>query len=307
MGGGAARVLVTGGSGFLGRAALAHLALSGVDLAATRGSRPPPPAPRGIRWEQADLSDPAQVRALVARVRPTHLLALAWPMGPGNLSAPGNYDWIGHSLTLIRAFAAEGGKRVAFCGSCMEYDWSRPEPLAEDTPLRPDSDYGAAKGALSVAFARLCGSLGLSGLWLRPFFLYGPGESPRRLVADVVLSLLRRQPALCTHGRQVRDFLHVDDAGRAAAVLLMSELSGMVNIASGQAVTLADLCTAAARQIGRPDLLHLGARPARDAEAPVVRADIRRLAATGFRPRFTIETGLADTIAWWRQSERENA
>ena len=304
---GEARILVTGGTGFLGRACLTTLAGRGKLIATCRGA--PPEGLDHVDWVKTDLTDPASIEALCATHQPTHLLALAWEMGPGYQQSVENFRWIQHSIDLLLAFANHGGTRVTFCGSCMEYDWSGDTVLIEDvTPLKADTDYGAAKAALYTAFSPLLARLGLSGAWARPYFIYGPHENPRRLAADVIISLLEGRDALCGTGTQKRDFLHVSDVADAMSHCLFSDYEGALNIGSGQAIPMADLITEIGRQIARPDLIRLGARPPRPGDPELVEAEITRLQSElGWRPKFTLESGLADTISWWRTAlEKEN-
>jgi len=296
-------VLVTGATGFIGGACLRALRAAGHEAIGTYRSDTTPAPQDGVTWVQADLTNPESMSALMAAHKPSHLLALAWYMGPGNQQALDNFRWLQHSIDLLMAFAGAGGRRVIFCGSCMEYDWTRPIKLHEETtPLRPASEYGAAKAALFTAFGPLCRKLEISGAWARPFFLYGPGENPRRLAADVTLSLLEGREARCSHGRQKRDFLHVSDVGEAMVKLMQSDLEGPLNIGSGQAIPLATLIEEIGRQTGASDLIRLGALEARPDDPPLVEADVTRLQdELGWRPRFDLETGVADTIAWWRR------
>ena len=295
------RVLVTGGAGFIGRATVSALIDKGYEVVATcRGT--PPALSDNLRWISCDLEAPADVSALIEREKPSHLVALAWYMGPGNQQAVENFEWIGHSVHLLSEFSANGGKRVVFCGSCMEYDFSQPVKLTEaDTPLNAHTEYGIAKGAMAKIFDPLCGKLEISGAWARPFYLYGPGEKPQRLASSIILALLEGQEVKCTAGTQKRDFLHVDDVGSALAALLGSSLEGAVNIGSGHAVALRDLAAEIGRQIGRPELIKLGALPTRPGDPPLVEADVSRLAdELGWTPEFELESGVADTISWWR-------
>ncbi len=297
------KILVTGAAGFIGLACVKQLTRAGHSVIATYRKDPHPELDTDVSWVRVDVTDTLEVSAVLQQHQPSHLLALAWYMGPGNQHALENFRWMQHSIDLLFAFAKAGGKRVTFCGSCMEYDWSKPVKLHEETtPLIPATEYGAAKAGFSVAFDRLCGALGLSGAWARPFFLYGPGENSRRLAADVILSLLEGRKALCTHGHQKRDFLHVDDVARAMIGLLNSNLNGPFNIGSGAAIPLAELINEIARQIDAEDLVRLGARKAREGDPPLVEADNTRLRQMlGWSPKFTLETGIADTIAWWRR------
>jgi nucleoside-diphosphate-sugar epimerase len=120
----------------------------------------------------------------------------------------------------------------------------------------------------------------------------------------VVQSLLRGEPARCSHGNQIRDFLHVEDAAAAFVALLDAEtVAGAVNIASGRPVALKDLIGSIAVELGREDLIRLGAVPAQANEPPLLLADVARLRdEVGWQPRYTLETGLAQTVEWWRRA-----
>jgi nucleoside-diphosphate-sugar epimerase len=252
-----------------------------------------------------------------------------------------NYRWLAASERLLRTFHAQGGSRAVMAGSCAEYDWSRVEvcdeqssPLADtktaapgdaaisdDAAVSSDSvgssdavatnDGFASRDAVSryaackIALQRMLGDFGrrehLSTAWGRIFFQFGPHEHPDRLVPSVICNLLLNREAPCSHGRQIRSFLHVADVGEAFAAVLDSELEGPVNIGSDERVALADLVGRIARQIGRPELLRLGARPAPPREPSLLVPEIRRLRDEAlWRPRFTLNEALSDTIAWWR-------
>src|SRR4030095_7552715 len=98
-----------------------------------------------------------------------------------------------------------------------------------------------------------------SSAWGRLFFLYGPHEPRERLVASVIRSILMDEPALCSHGRQNRAFLHVQDAADALVALLDSAVSGPVNIASGTPVAVLDVVQEIANPLERPNLVQPGA------------------------------------------------
>lgn len=300
------RVLVTGGTGFLGRAVIPNLTAMGYEVhAVTHGTEI---HETDIIWHKIDLLNCTHARNLIEIVKPDALVALAWHMAPGNAIAAENFDWIAPSIALIKAFSEAGGRRALMCGSCAEYDWAEPAPFSESgTPLNPASAYGAAKHSLFKEFTTLCELSGLSGVWARPFFMYGPGEARHRLAADVITALLQGRPALCSSGIQLRDYLHVADVASAISMLLDSDVNGPVNIGSGKAIAIKDLVLEIATQIGAANLVKLGERETPENDPDIIEADINRLqTSTGWAPRFDLKNGIADTIEWWRNELDNN-
>ncbi|MGH7579776.1 MAG: NAD-dependent epimerase/dehydratase family protein [Gemmatimonadales bacterium] len=294
------RVLLTGAAGFIGSHCIRPLTDRGYEVHAV--SRSPRAADGGeTTWYQADLLRPGAARTLVDRVKPTHLLHLAWFVVPGKLiTAPENFDWVSASLELVRRFAEAGGTRLSVCGSGYEYDWAHGYCTEEITPCVPDTVYGACKHALHEMVRTFAAGRGLSAAWPRVFFLYGPKEHPERLVSSVIRSLLRKEPARCSHGKQIRDYLHVQDVADGLVAVLDSEIQGAVNVSSGQATTLREIASTIGRLTGQPELVQLGAIPARANDAPLVVGSNARAAALGWQPRFDLESGLLQTIEWWR-------
>ena len=305
----AKRVLVTGAGGFIGRWSVAPLLAKGYEVHAvlSGGTANIPAELHGATLQVADLLDQSQADGLLERVAPTHLLHFAWIATPGVYwQSADNVRWLAASEHLLHRFRARGGVRAVMAGSCVEYDWSkggvcqeRSSPLA-DAATR-SSPYASAKIALQKSLAEFAGQQHLSAAWGRIFFQYGPYEHPDRLVPSVIRHLLMNQEALCTHGRQIRSFLHVADVGAAFASVLDSEIQGPVNIGSDDRIALADLIGRIASGIGRPDLIRLGARIPPTEEPPLLVPDIHRLREeVSWQPRFTLSAGLTDAIAWWR-------
>jgi len=296
------RVLVTGASGFIGRQCLPILAAKGYDVHALSRRQLATPLP-GLSWHNLDLLSQGAPSEIIHQVQPDFLLHLAWYAAPSKFwEARENIDWVRASLELLLAFAANQGKRIIVAGSCAEYALNPGECLEEETPLLPATLYGTCKHS----FGRLLDSFSrrndLSAAWGRIFFLYGPYEHPSRLIAYVVQSLLRAQPALCSDGTQVLDFMHVEDAASAFVALLENKIQGPVNIASGRPVVVRDLLQEIGMQIGRPELIRLGARQS-SSEVSRIWANVERLTkGTGWKPHYDLASGIQQTIEWWRNS-----
>lgn len=295
------RLLLTGATGFVGRRAIKPLLARGYEIAALTSRANPEPVD-GVEFVSADLTDPAQIDKAVERAGASHLLHLAWHSVPGGLwQAKENIDWVKHTLDLVEAFVAHGGQRITVSGSCGEYDWTGGLCAEDVTPLRPNTLYGACKHGLQSILTNYCDKIGVELAWGRAFFIYGPGEHPARLAAYVINSLLSGKTAECSHGMQLRDYMHVDDVASGFAALLDSDLIGAYNIATGEAIRVRDLISALAEETGASDLLQLGARPAAAHEPPLIVADMAKThAALAWRPKFSLAEGAADTVAWFR-------
>lgn len=296
------RVLVTGASGFIGRYSIAPLIARGYDVHAV-SSRQIEKTSDGVSWHYADILDVPQIEYLMRQLRPTHLLHFAWYAKPGEFwRSLENFRWLEASIAMLRHFHDQGGERVVMAGTCAEYDWNFGFCSEAITPCRPVTTYGICKNALQETLRAYCAETGLNSAWGRIFFLYGPGEYPARLLASVINSLVRGEIADCTHGNQIRDFLHVEDVADAFVALLDSRAVGVVNIASGSPVSLRDVVLAAAECLGARERIRFGALPAPQGEPPLLVANCTRLyEEVGWRPRFQLRAGIEQTVRYWQE------
>jgi nucleoside-diphosphate-sugar epimerase len=167
------KVLMTGGSGFIGRNALVPPRDRDCEVHAS-GSR------------EADLMAPGTAARLVEELRPTYLLHFAWDPRPGNWPSTESLQWVDRSLRLLRAFADGGCSRAVPAGICAEYERSDEVHCVEDaTRLVSAALHGPAKHGLSAIAGRYVEQAGGSLAWGWGFFVCGPHEPPGRLASLV--------------------------------------------------------------------------------------------------------------------------
>jgi nucleoside-diphosphate-sugar epimerase len=295
------KILITGASGFIGRQCLPLLLEKGFEVHALT-LEPLPGFEKSVIWHTQNFLDTEKTQRLVEDIQPSHCLHLAWYTEPGKYwTSSENIPWLASSLALFYSFQRTGGERFVGAGTCAEYDWRYGHCTEAITPLEPATLYGTCKNALQKTLTSYSTNTSLSSAWGRVFFIYGPHEHPARLVPAVITDLLRKQPALCSHGHQVRDFMHVSDVANAFVCLLESKITGPINIASGTPITIKDVVYNIADQLNGRERLKLGALPEGKNEPVLLTADISRLKhEVGFTPKYNLKTGLEQTIAWWK-------
>lgn len=295
-------VMLTGASGFIGRHSIPLLIKQGYEVHALTSGKTPQ-SDRGVSWHSVNLLEPDQVHNTIESICPTHLLHFAWYTKPGLYwSAQENIQWLQASLNLVQEFSAGGGRRIVSAGTCAEYDWRYGYCSEDVTPLKPQTLYGKTKQSFQIIAQEILKSADISNAWGRIFFLYGPYENQFRVVPSIINALLRQQPAPCTAGDQIRDYLFVEDVSDAFVRLLDSPVTGPVNIGSGKPVSIREIIRMIGTKIGHEDLIHYGQLPTSSSEAPFIVADNRRLRnEVGWTQHFDLDKGLDRTISWWKK------
>ena len=302
-----ARVVVTGGSGFLGRRVVARLEARGCKSITV---------PRSSEY---DLRDRTAVQRLYREARPDlviHLAAVVGGIG-ANRAHPGRffYDNVIMGIeTLEQARLFDVAKYVGV-GTICSYPKVTPVPFHEDDlwngyPEETNAPYGIAKKMLLVQSQAYRAEYGYNAIHLLPVNLYGPGDNFDPESSHVIPALIRkmaeavdtgaREVTLWGDGTPTREFLYVDDA--AEAITLASERydgAEPVNIGSGMEIPIAALADEIAKAVGFTgtivwDSTKPNGQPRRS-------LDTSRAEKTfGFRARTPFADGLRETVAWWR-------
>jgi UDP-glucose 4-epimerase len=290
------RVLVTGGSGFVGRALVSRLAARGDEVRVV--DLRPFPDPR-VDALVGDLRDPATVEAALAAGvdAVVHLAAVTSVLR--SKEAPHEVfttNVVATELLLERCRTLGVGRFVLASSNAVVGDVGR-RTIDETLPLAPLTPYGATKAAGEMLCSAYAASFGLVAVALRFTNLYGPGMQDK----DSVVARLMRAAITGSgievygDGEQLRDYLYIDDACRALELALALPGPATLCVGAGRSVSMNELhrlaCEATGRAIGK---VHV---PPKAGEMPAVIVDTSRLASLGLRPTVDLAEGLEAT---WR-------
>ncbi len=251
------RVLITGGSGFIGRQICTALTDKGLKLRAV--VRPFSNQVNSAGETELCLSEDIFSEDLDwwrdALSSVDVVIHAAWYTNPKDyLHSQENIKCLTGSLTLLQAVRESRVSAFVGLGTCLEYDTSL-KYLSTRSREKPDSLYANSKLSLLYIGRKLLQERNIKLAWCRIFNLYGEGEKADRLIPYVRKCLSNGEVAKLSNGNQIRDYLDVKEAGSMIADVAANGFSGIHNICSGKPVSIKSLVTKVATEFGREDLL----------------------------------------------------
>lgn len=294
------KILLTGSTGFIGSQVTTELLSRGYEVHALVYPPFAPEQPNLIQHEM-NLLDNKAVDEFLSQHNFEKLIHLAWYVGPKCHVHNLNMDWIVASLNLLQSFAKYGGKTFVGAGTCSEYEYKYGYLTEELTPTNPGTLYGNGKNAVYNLAKIFCSQNGIKFKWPRIFNLYGPNEKPQRLMPSVINSCLKGEDVKVSDCFKFQDYLHVEDTARGIVDVFESEIEDAVNICSGKPVQLREIVNKIAEYTDFKGQILWGAIPAAFGDDLVV-GNNEKLKSIGWKPRYSLEDGLKQTINWWRNN-----
>ena len=295
------KIYVAGHGGMVGSAIVRKLRSDGFDSLVLRTHK------------ELDLTDQPAVEEFFSAERPEFVFLAAAKVGGihANSTYPAEFlrDNLAIQGNVIHSAWKYGAKKLLFLGSSCIYPRDCPQPIKEEYlltgPLEPTNEwYAIAK----IAGIKMCQAYrrqyGFDAICAMPTNLFGPGDSYHLENSHVVPALIRRlhearlsgapEVFVWGTGTPLRELLHVDDLA-GALVMLMQCCSGpdLINIGSGDEVSIAELATLIADVVGYQGKLRYDT--SRPDGTPRKRLDTTRLDAMGWRPSIALREGLRAT------------
>jgi nucleoside-diphosphate-sugar epimerase len=304
------RVLVTGGSGFIGACLVRTLVAeeNEVHLVLRRESNLWRLAglQEKIASHWGDLRDEESVRQVVGASRPDviyHLAAEGAVVSTASRASILATNLLG-TANLLEALRGRDYRAFVNVGSSSEYG-HKDQPMREGDVLQPRTDYAVSKAAATM----LCQAESVRGApiaTVRVFSAYGPGEAAERLVPYLLACCLHGRRPRVTAGRQPRDFIFVEDVvsliRRAAHQpnvhgKILHAGTGRQTTVRQMVETVLEICA------GSSSSADYGACPERPDEPAIWVADIAETTAlTGWRPQYDLRSGIARTWEWFQST-----
>ena len=286
------QVLVTGGSGFIGRRLVRALLDTGADVTVADKRAFPDDAVRSV---VGDLCDPSVVAsavrpgteviihlAAITRV----LLSIEDPAGTHALNVTATAD------LLEQARLKEVGSFVLASTNAVTGDVGR-ATINEQIALRPLTPYGATKAAGEMLLGSYAACYGMTGCALRFSNVYGPGMAEKDSFVPRLMRAARDGQGVQVFGdgTQVRDLVHVDDIVAGIFTALRSGFTGPLILGAGESVTVNEIVDAARSVTGKE--IPVENIPAKPGEMPAVIVDISAARALGYEPKMDLKAGIA--------------
>ena len=299
---GGRRVLVTGGSGFIGRHMVAALGTAGAQVRVVDLKPHPDP---GVELVQGDLADPDVVAAALqggidAVVHLAAVTSVLRSIEQPELTYATN---VAATHGLLEGARRAGVRALAFASTNAVTGPMEAPAITEQARLAPLTPYGATKAAGEMLMSAYTASFGIRCACLRLTNVYGLGMQAKDSIVARLMRVIRTGGAFEIYGdgSQVRDYVNAADVVAAFALALGSEdWSGPVVIGSGRSLSVLDVVEAVRQVTGASFEVRHG--PAKPGEMPAVIVDPSRAHSAGWRPQLDLEQGLAGVWEEWSRA-----
>jgi len=258
----------------------------------------------GYRFVQGDIADPEAVRDAADGCDVIVNFAAETHVDRSLLGAGHFLDTDVKGVFVLLEEARKTGARFIQISTDEVYGQILSGEFKEDDPLNPRNPYAAAKAGGDRLAYSYWASYGVPVIVTRASNNYGPHQYPEKVIPLFITNALDDKPLpLYGDGKNVRDWLHVEDHANALLFLLDKGAPGETyNIGGGNEVENIDLTRRVLELLGKPDSLitRIADRPGHDRRYAL---STKKLRALGWKPAHEFETGLAETVRWYVENE----
>ena len=261
-----------------------------------------------INVHKADLTAPAELERIVTSVRPDVILHTAVYGGhPFQNDTDKIFEANLHgTINLVKACRSLDYELFVNTGSSSEYGVKR-KPMAEMDVCEPGEDYGVSKTAASLYCQMAARRDRKPIITFRLFSPYGSYDDSTRLIPSVITSCLNGRPPRVSSPYFVRDYIYILDIvsayEKAVETSHQQNPGEIFNIGSGKQQTVGDVVQQIVQLVNKNIQPEWGSPGKRQNEPQVWQADVSKAESSlGWKPRYSIEQGLGETVEWFRKN-----
>jgi len=305
------KILITGGTGFIGSEVVNKLINHGCEVNIIS-------MPGDLTWRIEDISkcnlfytnllNSLETEKCLKEIRPEIIFHLAGIIDTGvNKESINTVFSLNLEATKNLLMALNGYDYELFIntGSGNEYGNKEP-PFHEDDRENPTSPYSASKIAQTYFSRMISNVYGKPIITVRPFLIYGPKQISRSLIPSLIYSGIERKKISLTACEQTRDFIYIEDVADAYISLAknMKKIinQGTFNIGSGNGTQILEIVNIIKEQF-KDTRFFMGDKPYRQGEIMNHYSSIEKIKTIiNWTPKWTIKEGITSTIKWWQNN-----
>ena len=291
------RIFITGGTGFIGKFVVKSLQKSNHQLLVLTSRKSHASVLVGSKNLQVVAGNLARLKPLesvLRKFRPEVAIHLAWE-GIPDYGVEQSKQNLLYGLNLIELLGQVGCKIFIGAGSCWEYGTTAGK-ISETVVPRPSNPFTAAKLALQLFGEQIAVKYDMKFVWMRFFYVYGPGQKPASLVPSLINSALKGMAPEIKNPYGGNDFVYIEDVATALVRVVQKSRAipvGIYNVGSGYLTGVQHIADVVMKTCG------VEFKPTK-AKPKGFHADISKLAkATGWKPRTSIEQGIKKTVKYF--------
>jgi UDP-glucose 4-epimerase len=298
------KILITGGSGFLGSWVTRVLCNSGYRPILLVRPQANLYRLQGLENLEIIKTESRSWPELVEKISPNSVIALDWS-GVENSQRNENSQFINVERILDVAESAVKVGVSVYIGAGSQAEIGPTNSIIfEDLPTNPTTEYGRAKCQVRLGLEKHFENTPVQFTWGRIFSTYGPLDSPSWLIPQLILAFKSRSEFKMTKGEQNWNYLHAYDYSTAVLAILRAGVGqGTINIANPRTETIFNVAKVVASKMHASELLKIGELEYRVDQVFDLFPDVRKITSLGWEPEITFENGIDHLINWYLEKD----